>query len=143
MAEDQAFSVDAPVGHPDHSDHPLYGASLPGEAEEQLGTERTAQLLRLYQPKSTLRRADIELERILRLNHFSVLRWDDRSTKTWSLEEHRLHIVAELTSDGYPIDQVADEAGLIEQIHGWHRIGFCFVCEDGYIHENPEGAGLF
>ncbi|MFM9681705.1 hypothetical protein [Streptomyces brasiliscabiei] len=123
----------------EHVLYPGYVFCPPSEAEQALGAARVGELLAQY--GAELRKADVQLELLLREERFRVVDTDHPDGHAWTLREYMddwnkdMAADAELTGEEY--DLLADEQAVIEMLHDWHRADRICITRDGVIEWRP------
>ncbi|WP_146252215.1 hypothetical protein [Streptomyces carminius] len=124
----------------EHVLYPGYVFCPPSEAEHVLGAERVSELLAQY--GGELRKADVQLELLLREERFRVADSDHPDGHAWTLGEYMddwnrdMAADAELTGKEY--DLLPGEQAVIGMLHDWHRDNSISVTRDGVIEWRPE-----
>ncbi len=109
------------------------------EAEQALGAARAGELLALY--GGELRKADVQLELVLREEQFRVVDTDRPDGHAWTLREYmddwNRDLAADAEQTGEEYDLLPDEQAVVEMLHDWHRSGRICVTRDGVIEWQP------
>ena len=104
--------------------YPYYVPCQPGEAEQELGGQRSAELEQFYE--GPLRKADLELEKLLRSGRFTMISSDASESRSWTMAEYVADFNAELAADARRNDEepeIVDAAEITRLLHRDHLYG--------------------
>ncbi|MEV7857100.1 MULTISPECIES: hypothetical protein [unclassified Streptomyces] len=123
----------------EHVLYPGYVFCPLAEAEQALGAARAGELLGLY--GGELRKADVQLERVLREEQFRVVDTAHPDGQAWTLREYmddwNRDLAADAEQTGEEYDLLSDEQAVVEMLHYWHRSDRICITRDGVIEWQP------
>ncbi|MFB6717531.1 hypothetical protein ACFCZY_38445 [Streptomyces sp. NPDC056237] len=119
----------------EHVLYPGYVFCSPSEAEQALGATRAGELLAQYEGE--LRKADVQLDLLLREERFWVVDSAHPDGHAWTLREYmddwNKDLAADAQRTGEEYGLLPDEQAVIEMLHDWHRSDSISVTRDGVI----------